>query len=65
MAQEINTGQILQMGLDGITANRVAADIVQNANIVQNAKGDRVEQIGAREVNATGDTVFKVKQTID
>jgi len=32
---------------------------------VQNAKGDRVEQIGAREVNTTGDTVFKVKQTID
>jgi hypothetical protein len=27
--------------------------------------GDRVEQIGSREVNATGDTVFKVKQTID
>jgi hypothetical protein len=59
LAQEINAGQILQVGLDGITANRVAADIVQNA------KGDRVEQIGARNVNAAGDAVFKVKQTID
>jgi hypothetical protein len=45
--------------LDGITANRVGADIDQKA------KGDRVEQIGARDVNATGDAVFKVKQTID
>jgi hypothetical protein len=59
LAQEINTGQILQMGLDGITANRVGADIDQKA------KGDRVEQIGATDVNATGDAVFKVKQTID
>ncbi|GBO53234.1 hypothetical protein APA_1141 [Pseudanabaena sp. lw0831] len=59
LAQEINAGQIIQVGLDGITANRVAADIVQNA------KGDRVEQIGARDVNAAGDAVFKVKQTID
>ena len=59
LVQEINAGQILQVGLDGITANRVAADIVQNA------KGDRVEQIGARNVNAAGDAVFKVKQTID
>ncbi len=58
LAQAINTGQILQVGLDGITANRVAADIVHNA------KGDRVEQIGAREINATGDIVFEVKQTI-
>ena len=59
LAQEINAGQILQVGLDGITANRVVADIVQDA------KGDRVEQIGARDVNAAGDAVFKVKQTID
>ena len=59
LAQEINAGKILQVGLDGITANRVAADIVQNA------KGDRVEQIGARDVNAAGDAVFKVKQTTD
>ena len=59
LAQEINAGQILQVGLDGITANRVAADIVQDA------KGDRVEQIGARDVNAAGDAVFRVKQTID
>ena len=59
LAQEINAGQILQVGLDGITANRVAADIVQNA------KGDRAEQIGARDVNAAGDAVFRVKQTID
>ena len=59
LAQEINAGQILQVGLDGVTANRVAADIVQNA------KGDRVEQIGARNVNATGDAVFKVKQNVD
>lgn len=47
------------VGLEGITANRVAADIVQDA------KGDRVEQIGARDVKATGDAVFKVKQTTD
>ena len=59
LAQEINAGQILQVGLEGITANRVAA------NIVQDAKGDRVKQIGARDVNATGDAVFKVKQTTD
>jgi len=59
LAQEINAGQILQVGLDGITANRVAADIVQDA------KGDRVEQIGARNVNAAGDAVFKVKQNVD
>ncbi len=59
LAQEINSGQILQVGLEGITANRVAADIVQDA------KGDRVKQIGARDVNATGDAVFKVKQTKD
>jgi hypothetical protein len=59
LVQEINAGQILQVGLDGITANRVAADIVQNP------KGDRVEQIGARNVNAAGDAVFKVNQTID
>ena len=59
LAQEINAGQISQVGLDGITANRVGADIDQKA------KGDRVEQIGARDVNATGDAVFKVKQTID
>jgi hypothetical protein len=32
---------------------------------VQDANGDRVEQIGARNVNAAGDAVFKVKQTID
>ena len=59
LAKEINAGQILQVGLDGITANRVAADIVQNA------KGDRVEQIGSRNVNAVGDAVFKVKQNVD
>jgi hypothetical protein len=59
LAQEINAGQIIQVGLDGITANRVAADIVQDA------KGDRVEQIGARDVKATGDAVFKIKQNID
>ena len=59
LAQEINAGQIIQVGLDGITANRVAADIVQEA------KGDRVEQVGARDINATGDAVFKVKQNID
>lgn len=59
LAQEINAGQILQVGLDGITANRVAADIVQDA------KGDRVEQIGARDVNADGDAVFKIKQNVD
>ena len=56
---QILAGQISQVGLDGITANRVAA------NINQKAKGDRVEQIGARNVNAAGDAVFKVKQTID
>ena len=59
LAQEINAGQVTQVGLDGITANRVAADIDQNA------KGDRAEQIGARDVKATGDAVFKVKQNID
>lgn len=59
LAQEINAGQILQVGLNGITANRVAADIHQKA------KGDRVEQIGATDVNAAGDAVFKVHQTID
>ena len=59
LAKEINAGQISQVGLDGITANRVAA------NINQKAKGDRVEQIGARNVNAVGDAVFKVEQTID
>jgi len=59
LAQEINAGEKLQVGLDGIEANRVAADINQNA------KGDRVEQIGARNVKATGDAVFKVKQNID
>ena len=59
LAQEINAGQVTQVGLDGITANRVAADIDQNA------KGDRSEQIGARDVKATGDAVFKVKQNID
>jgi hypothetical protein len=59
LAQEINAGQISQVGLDGITANRVAADVDQKA------KGDLVEQIGARNVNATGDAVFKVKQTVD
>ena len=59
LVQEINAGQILQVGLDGITANRVAADIDQKA------KGDRVEQIGARDVKATGDAVFKLKQNVD
>jgi hypothetical protein len=59
LAQEINTGKISQVGLDGITANRVAAEIVQDA------KGDRVEQIGARDVKATGDAVFKIKQNAD
>ena len=59
LAQEINAGKKLQVGLDGIEADRVKADIEQDA------KGDRVEQIGARDVNASGDAVFKVKQTID
>ena len=59
LAQEINTGKISQVGLDGITANRVAAEIVQDA------KGDRVEQTGARDVKATGDAVFKIKQNAD
>jgi hypothetical protein len=59
LAKEITTGKISQVGLDGITANRVAAEIVQDA------KGDRVEQIGARDVKATGDAVFKIKQNVD
>ncbi len=59
LAKEINTGKISQVGLNGITANRVAAEIVQDA------KGDRVEKIGARDVKATGDTVFKIKQNVD
>jgi hypothetical protein len=59
LAQEINAGQTTQIGLDGVTANRVAADIVQDA------KGDLAKQIGARDINATGDAVFKIKQNID
>ncbi len=59
LAQEINTGKISQVGLDGITANRVAAEIVQDT------KGDLVEQIGARDVKATGDAVFKIKQNAE
>jgi|GEM_PF-521077 len=59
LAQEINTGKISQIGLDGITANRVAAEIIQEA------KGDRVDQTGVRDVKATGDAVFKIKQNVE
>lgn len=47
------------MGLDGITANQVAVGIVQDA------KDDRVGMVGARNVNTTGDAVFKIKQIKD
>ena len=59
LAREINTGQIKQVGLKDVTANRVGA------NIVQKAQGDRVEQTGAEGVTATGDAVFKIEQTTD
>ena len=59
LAQEIKAGQKLQVGLDGIEANRVDADIEQDA------KGDGGVQIGARNVKATGEAVFKIKQNID
>lgn len=58
LAQDIKAGQIRQVGLDGIEAKRVEADIVQDA------KGDRVEQIGAKDVKATEDAVFNINQSI-
>jgi hypothetical protein len=59
LAKEINAGQIKQIGLEDVTANRVAAEIKQKAS------GDRVEQIGARKINAIGDAVFKIDQNVD
>ncbi|GBO55861.1 hypothetical protein APA_4011 [Pseudanabaena sp. lw0831] len=60
LAQEVKAGEVVQVGLYGVTANRVAADIVQDA------QGDgKKTQVGARDINATGDAVFKIRQNID
>ncbi|UXE59644.1 MAG: hypothetical protein KA717_28385 [Woronichinia naegeliana WA131] len=59
LGQAIQAGEISQVGLRGVTAGRIKAEIEQTA------KGDRVEQIGAEQIKADGDAIFTIKQDIN
>lgn len=59
LGQAIQAGEISQVGLRGVTAGRIKAEIEQTA------KGDRVEQVGAEQIKADGDAIFTIKQNIN
>lgn len=59
LGQAIQAGEIRQVGLKDVTADRIKAEIEQTA------KGDRFEQIGAEQIKADGDAIFTIKQNIN
>lgn len=59
LGQEIQAGEISQVGLRDVTAGWIKAEIEQTA------KGDRVEQVGAEQIKADGDAIFTIKQNIN
>jgi hypothetical protein len=59
LGQAIQAGEISQVGLKGVTAGQIKAEIKQKA------KGDLVEQIGAQQIKADGDAIFTIEQNIN
>lgn len=62
LGQEIQAGEISQVGLDDLEAGELDAEIDQ---IVKGKTTTKTEQIGTKGVRVTGKATIKIKQNID